>query len=900
MNNTELFLIDGSSFLYRAYHALKPMHTKEGIPVNAVYGFCRMLKKLIDQRKPAYLIVVWDSPGKTERHGILPTYKAKRLVSPHDLHTQKDIIQDIIQHIGIYQLIEPGYEADDLMASAAQKFRTLVDRVVLVTTDKDLAQIVDEEIVLYDSFKEEFLDVAAVTAKFGVPPYKLPIYFALVGDTSDNIPGAPGIGPKTAIQLVQQVQSLNELYERIDAVASPRVAELIRKHKDLVYLSEELFRLRAVPITVTLDACAYNPVQWQRAGSLFARLNFTSLLKDIKTTGAQGGIPFAQRYGYTFTTVTTEDALKALCIAIRTTQHCAVDTECTGTLHPYATTLVGISFCYQIGSAYYLPIGHTTNETQLHKDLIMRYVKPVLEDTSIKKYLHNAKFDILVLSHYGITVRGLSHDTMLAASLVSQDGERVGLKFLSTRYFNEEMTSFTEVLAHAQTKTIAAVPIAQATDYAAADAHQTCKLVPLLQKMLVDKSQVSLYTTLELPLIPILCSMEQIGMIVDTAQLKSISVALEQELQQLTLTIEELCGVARGALNLNSPKQLEKLLFYDLKLTPLKKTSGKTAYSTDQEVLTELARAHPVPRYIIRYRELFKLKSTYVDALPAYVNPDTQRIHTNFSQVATATGRLASSDPNLQNIPASGSYGLAIRSAFIAPPGHTLLSADYSQIELRVLAYFSQDPLLVNAFLHNHDIHVETAARLFEVAATDVTQEQRQLGKRINFSILYGLSPYGLSKDLNIPYKEAERYIEKYFSEYAQVALWMDSIIAETKEHGYVTTLYGRRRYIPGIYEKNKPLYEAACRVAINTKAQGTAAEIMKQGMINVDNALHRINADTQLLLQIHDELLLAVALEQITSVERLVTHTLESVVQWNVPLHITTRTGNNWGRVSK
>ena len=530
-----------------------------------------------------------------------------------------------------------------------------------------------------------------------------------------------------------------------------------------------------------------------------------------------------------------------------------------------------------------MPFAHVTFENQLIKEEIVAALQPIFNDSSIKKYFHNAKFDLHVLAQAGLIIKGFAFDTLVAANLIVKEWQRIGLKYLSEYYFDEPMLSYEEVVKNNKYKNFSYVPLELATTYAASDAHQTLRLVPLLEKELKHEK------------------MENRGIYLDVKQLEELNKRVTLEIKSLEAQIILLAGEKYREINLNSPRQIEHLLFVELQLPPQKKSAKGTSYSTDQEVLEALAAIHPIPGLLLRYRELFKLKSTYIDALPTYVNPKTGCVHTTYSQTAVATGRLSSYDPNLQNIPADSSgYGIEIRAAFKPQKGHVFLSADYSQIELRVLAHLSQDKNLIDAFLAGHDIHAQTASRLFDVPLALVSNEQRQIGKRINFSILYGLTPYGLSKDLDIPFKEAKHYIEKYFAQYPGVQEWMEKVIVECKHTGYVQTLWGHRRYVPTIHEKNRVMYEEARRIAINTVAQGTAADIMKIGMINLDRALKEQGLDAHLVLQIHDELLISVAESEKDRVEKLAQSILQSVVEWEIPLLVTTRFGSDWKEVTK
>ena len=903
-----LFLIDGSSFLYRAYYGLKPLHSPSGMAVQAVFSFCRMMKKMMDLYKPEYVALVWDSKGKTTRHAIFEGYKATRQAPPSDIFEQKEHIIQFADLIGMLQVQQSGIEADDLMFSLAKDWMDSSTQdqeksVVFVTLDKDMGQALTlgQQIYLLDAFKDQFFDAAEMQQKMGVPVEKMPFYFALLGDASDNIPGVKGIGKKTAVDLVNQFDSLEDMYDRLHEIKKAGVKTALLENKDNAFLSFQLFLLQYVPLHMSSEQLLFDPHNWKKARPLFEELGFKSLLvtagetKEERAKEVQDKI--AHWKTYDFITVTTTEQLHEMCEYLKKEGAFALDTETTG-LSPLAVDLVGISFSCDKGVAYYVPCGHKTGEQQLSCDEILTALKPILESSQYKKYLHNAKYDMLVLSSHGIELAGVALDTLVGANLIIKEWQSAGLKKLSHAFFDEDMLTFDEVMKSGKYKDFSFVPVELASLYSCADSYQTYRLVAVIEGAFKqDQKLHDLYIKIEHPLIEVLYEMEKEGVNLDVHLLHELDQKVVADLAVIDAEIAHVVG--KEKINLNSPAQMEHLLFDVLQLPPQKKSpTGK--YSTDAEVLKILATMHPVPALIIKYRELSKLKNTYIDALPTYVNKKTDRVHTTFSQTSVATGRLASSNPNLQNIPADASgYGIEVRAAFVAGPGRMFVSADYSQIELRVLAYLSQDSNLLSAFSSGHDIHAETAARLFDVPLTAVTHEQRQLGKRINFSILYGLTPYGLSKDLNIPFKDAKKYIERYFEQYPDVSTWMESIIEFAKKHGYVETHWGRRRYIPTIYEKNRTMYEEACRVAINTVAQGTAAEIMKLGMLAVDKALKQQCKDSCIVLQIHDELIVSVPEADAQAVEELVKRTLESVVQWDVPLEVSTCSGADWKKIT-
>ena len=898
-----IFLIDGSSYLYRAYYALKPLHTLSGVPVQGVYSFCRMIKKLINQFNPEYMALVWDAPGKTTRHQMYQDYKSTRQEPPSDLFEQKKFIVTFADLIGLKQLEVPGIEADDLMYSLAKERTKESDSVVFITSDKDMAQALSDKVIMYDTFKDILLDAKKFEELKGYPVSKVPFYFSMLGDASDNIPGVRGVGKKGAFEVVQQFDSLEELYANLDAIKKPRMKKAFEENKENAFLSRDLFLLQYHPTNLHKEDLAFDAHNWKQARPLFKELNFKTLLTQIdKETGQDVApdVPAEKKMiKYDFKTIVKKEALENVVKILKEKKVCAIDTETTG-IDPLKNEVVGISLAWDATTACYIPFGHKTGEVQLSQQEVIAMLKPVLEDPTIKKYLHHTKFDQKVLWHAGITLQGVAFDSLIAAKIVHKEWEKVGLKRLSERYFKEPMLTYKDVVKDNKFQNFCAVPLQLATRYAAADALQTFKLVPLLQEKLKAENLESLYYEVELPLSQLLFTMETTGIRLDTNQLVTLNRKVTEELSVMKEQIAVLAGKAHAGINLNSPQQVEQLLFYDLQLTPVKKSRKTKRFSTDASVLRVLAKEHPIAGLILRYRELAKLKSTYIEALPNYVLPKTNKIHTSYSQTMVATGRLSSASPNLQNIPTDDGYGVAIRDAFKPEDGHVFISADYSQIELRVLAQLSQDKNLQEAFLRNKDIHSQTAAGLFKTPLEQVTQQQRQIGKRINFSILYGLTAYGLAKDLEISQTQAKEYITTYFAQYPQVREWMLQVVEETKDHGYVSTMLGRRRYIPAIYEGNQNLYNEACRVAINTRAQGTAADIMKMGMINLKKAFAEHNINAHILLQIHDELLLSVPEEQKERAQEITKQVLESVVDWSVPLQVTTRIGASWKEVTK
>lgn len=893
-----IFLIDGSSFLYRAYYGMRPLHTADGKPVQAVYSFCRMIKKLIDRFKPEQIALVWDSKGKTERHEIFAEYKATRQAAPSDLFEQKEKIIEFADLIGLKQVAQVGVEADDLLASLAQDLTSAGYQIVLLTSDKDMFQLLNDQVIVFDAFKDEFVTRETYEAKLGFPVSQIPFYFALLGDSSDNIPGVKGVGAKGASDLVKQFKNLDELYTQIRQVDKAKTRQALIDSKDNAYLSLNLFSLRYHVLNLKAQDLCFKIDHWQNARQLFTQLDFKSLLRELgegaDASPKQPGEFFADLKNYKFLPITNESNLIQLCEKLKTNLF-AIDTETTG-LDVFNEQLVGISLCYEPGLAYYIPLAHKNIEGQLSTTLVWQYLKPILENDNYPKCVHNTKFDQHVFQTAGVKLTGVVFDTMLAASLVTEEWQRVGLKQLSQRYLGDDMLSFQDLIKTHKVKNFSEVGLDLAVKYAAADAHQTLLLYHLFKDKLVQDGVADLFYKIEMPLAQILFQMEQAGIYLNKTILAELGLEISHKIREIEEQINNLVELGDG-FNLNSPRQVEELLFSKLNLPTQKKSEARTSYSTDQEVLEVLAELHPVPKLLLKYRELYKLKTTYIDALPNSVSAHDGKIHTSFSQISTATGRLASSDPNLQNIPVAGE-GSRVRAAFEAQAGQLFLSVDYSQIELRVLAYLSQDLNLLQAFQDNVDIHTLTACSLFDVAPFAVNHEMRQLGKKINFSVLYGLTPYGLSKDLKISLNDAKKYITKFFAQYPGVQKWMDEVVLKATSCGYVTTFWGRKRYVPGLQEKNKNMYDAARRIAVNTVVQGTAAELVKKGMLALNQVLNQLQA--KMLLQIHDELLISGPKDQIELIRQQVEQILETIVDWNVPLLVTTRLGDNWQEISK
>lgn len=933
IKKSALFLIDGSYILYRSYYGMRPLQNSSGVPVQAVYGFCRAVKKLIDMFDPKYLSIVWDSKGKTFRSQVFEAYKATRDSAPSDLFEQKKYITKFADLIGIKQVAKSGYEADDLIASMAQDDNA--EQVVIIGADKDLLQLLSDRIIIYDPFKEEIVDKKSFKKQRGYGPEKVPFYHSLLGDASDNIPGVKGIGKKGATDLVLQFDSLDDLYNNLDKVEKDRTRKLLEEGKENAYLSLKLFLLGTHNLTVNTDGFEFDKNNYVNAAPLFEELEFKSLLNDLKkmfgkkevesslkiepivgietddiqmslfgqpAVKVEAGVK-KEKLSWKCHTVFTYADLDSLIKNLENSQEIAIDTETTG-LRPLQNELVGISLAFNTKEAFYIPFSHKDNSVkQLNRNLVLEKLKPVFLSKKIKKIMHHAKFDLLALKHYGADVDNVTFDTLIAASLLRKENDKINLKILSATYLNEPMSTFEQVMQK-KYKDFSDVPLDRAAEYAAYDSLQTFKLKPVLeQKLKKIKELYKLFTKIEMPLSFVLFKMELEGISLDVKKLEEIGKDIEIDLNKVKSKIFGMIESGHAEkwkeINLSSPQQVQEFLFDELKLPVLKKTlKGKR--STGEEVLVKLSEVHPIPGLILQYRELMKLSSTYVEPLIKEVNPRTGRIHTSFSQTLVKTGRLSSSNPNMQNIPVGSEHGLKIRSAFTARKGCVFLAADYSQVELRVLAHMSKDKNLLNAFNNNIDIHSQTSAQIFDVPIEEVTHEQRQVGKRINFSIIYGLTPYGLSQDLGIKPSQAKEYIDKYFETYKDVAKWIEHTIEKAKEIGYVQTLMGRRRYVSGLQEKNKNLYQAAARVATNSPVQGSSAEILKEAMINIVKIFEDKGLNSKIILQIHDELVLEVPNDEVDMVQKIITKEMETVVNWKIPLVVASKVGKNWALVTK
>lgn len=874
----KLYLIDGNSYVYRAFYAIRGLQNSKGFPTNAIYGFTNMLLKIIKEKKPDGIAISFDSPVPTERHRLFEAYKAQRPETPNDLIRQIPYIRRIIDAFNINVFEMPGYEADDILCTIAKKASEKGMDVFIVTADKDMLQIINHGISIYDPVKDRILDSEYVKERYGITPERIPELMALAGDSVDNIPGVKGIGEKTAQELLKDFGSLDELLKHPERIKKERIRRLIEENVDQIKMSRELSIIRAdVPLSFGLSDFYVKEPNWQALLTLFRDLEFVSLMKLIPTTESMRE----------YETLIEMDRLNALVSKIG--RSFSVDIETTGR-DTLRDVIVGIALCANKGKAHYVPLSHSYEgvHTQIDKEDCLRTLRIIFENKDIQKIGHNLKFDISFLRREGLNVSGMLYDTMIASYLLNPNRPNHNLEEVAFEYLSYRKKTFPEIIG--KRASFADVPIEEATVYAAEDAALAYELKDILFPKLEEEGLDKVYRDIEMPLINVLIDMEMAGFLIDTEKMRDMSKEIERELESIKRRIYFLAG---AEFNINSPKQLSKVLFHSLGLKPGKKT--KTGFSTELSVLEELAEFHELPREILNYRSLSKLKSTYTDVLPSLVNPITGRVHTSFNQTVTATGRLSSSEPNLQNIPIKGEWGRRIREAFIAAPGNLIISSDYSQIELRILAHLSGDRSLIEAFQSGVDIHAKTASELFNVDINSVTQDMRRVAKTVNFGIVYGISPFGLSEALNISREEAKQYIANYFERHREVKDYIEMTLKDASERGFVKTMFGRKRHIPELKSKTTSTRQLGERLAVNSPIQGTAADIIKVAMINIWQTIKDKGLKTKMILQVHDELVFEVPEDEIDVVARLVKEKMEGVVKLTVPLRVESGIGKNW-----
>ncbi len=909
-----VILVDGSSYLYRAFHALPPLTNSKGKPTGAVKGVINMMRRLQKDYPESTHVVVFDAKGKTFRDEMYDQYKANRPPMPDDLRLQIEPIHNIIRAMGMPMLVIEGVEADDVIGTLALQATATEQPVVISTGDKDIAQMVNEHIVMENTMTNTVMDREGVLEKFGIPPELIIDYLALLGDKSDNIPGVPGVGEKTALGLLQGIGGLDDIYACLDEVAglafrgAKTMAPKLEEHKELAYLSYRLATIKTdVEMELSIGELQNGEADNSALLALFKDMEFKTWIAELEDGGPVGAAastdpdqsqepsaapkaPVEKDYQ----TVLTQDELNQWLSKIAKAELVAVDTETTS-LDYMKAELVGVSVAVEPGQAAYIPFGHDYlgAPEQLDKDSVLEQLKPLLEDPSIKKVGQNLKYDMSVLAQHGINLQGIAFDTMLESYVFDSVATRHDMDSLAEKYLEETCISFSEVAGKGAAQlTFNQVALEQAAPYAAEDADITLRLHQCLwPKVQAQPTLETVFNDLELPLLPVLSKIERTGALVDDTLLFQQSQELAERLAELETQAWDLAG---QQFNLASPKQLGEILFEKLEIPVLKKTA-KGAPSTKEEVLQELALDYPLPKVLLEHRGLAKLKSTYTDKLPTMINPVSKRIHTSYHQAGTATGRLSSSDPNLQNIPVRTPEGRRVRQAFIPATGCKMVAADYSQIELRIMAHLSEDPSLLKAFAEGQDIHRATAAEVFAVATEEVTADMRRSAKAINFGLIYGMSAFGLARQLNIGRKQAAEYIELYFERYPGVQSYMNNIRHSAAELGYVETFFGRRLYLPEISSRNGMRRQAAERTAINAPMQGTAADIIKLAMIHVDDWLTSTELQSRMIMQVHDELVLEVPESELEMVSQGLIEKMEHAVELLVPLVVDVGVGNNW-----
>ncbi|OGP61466.1 MAG: DNA polymerase I [Deltaproteobacteria bacterium RBG_13_49_15] len=882
-----LYLIDGSAYIHRAYHAIRTLSNSRGLPTNAVFGFTRMIIKLVEDKKPSYIVVLFDAKGPTFRHRLYDDYKANRPPLPEELIVQIPYIKKITEAFNFKIIEMPGYEADDLIGTLARQAEESGFDVIMVTGDKDFMQLVSEKSTIWDPMKEKSTNIGVILNEFGIPPEQLVDVMGLAGDASDNIPGVPGIGQKTAVSLIKRFRSLETLYEHIQEVSQARQRENLIRYKEQAFLSKKLATIDTqAPISFNPEQFQLQHPDRQQLARLFKALEFRQLQQVFPESSDLS----QKRY----LPIQDLSALSALISKLKEAGLFSLDTETTSQ-DPMLAQLVGMSFSVAPNEAFYIPLGHSalSSDKQLNIELVLNRLKPILEDSKIRKIGQNIKYDWIVLNRYGIDLAGVIFDTMLASYLIDPTKRAHNLDQIALDFLDHKKISYQDITVKGKRSfPFSEVLLEDATRYACEDADITLMAYQTLNPKLREMGLFDLFETVEMPLVSVLKRMEMAGICVDRERLALLSKSFEYQLEVIE---SQIYSVAGQEFNIHSSQQLGQILFEKLGLPVQKKTKKKTAFSTDMEVLTSLAPRHELPALVLRHRTLAKLKSTYVDALLEMIHPETGRIHTSFNQTITATGRLSSSEPNLQNIPIRTDEGREIRSAFISRSGWHLLSADYSQIELRILAHYSDDAILIDAFINGEDIHARTAAEVFQMFPSMVTPELRRQAKVINFGIIYGMSPFGLSRELGISRKMAQTYIEHYFSRYKGVKQFIEQTIDEARKTGRVNTLLGRIRFLPDITSANASVRQFAERAAINTPIQGTAADLIKMSMIKTDAALIENGLKSAMLLSVHDELVLEVPPDELETTRNMVKQVMEGIWELKVPLKVNLSVGHNW-----
>lgn len=888
-NAKQLILIDGSSYLFRAYHALPPLTTSSGQPTGAVYGVINMIKKLMNTNQFDYFAVVFDPKGKTFRHQLFPAYKANRTKMPDELRVQIAPLFELIKAMGLPLIIQDGVEADDVIGTLAVYAEKHGIKTLVSTMDKDMAQLVNDKITLINTMNDRILDIKGVKEKFGVTPKQMIDYLALMGDTSDNIPGIPKVGEKTAAKWLEEYGSLDNIIKHANEITG-KVGENLRAHLDNLKLSRELVTILCdVKLNVELPQLKIGEKNTEKLREIFSQLEFTKWLRELDDAKPQSHSTTQSHYH----TIQDEKSFDEFFTRLENAKEFALDTETTS-LDAMSAELVGMSFSVKEKKAVYIPfMHHDENAQQLNREKILKKLTSILHNKNKIIIGQNLKYDYKILKNHGVTIESPMEDTLLESYVLNSTSSRHDLDTLALKYLSHNTIKFEDVAGKgAKQITFDYVSIPVATNYAAEDADIALQLHhTLMKKIEHEKWCEKVLREIEWPLMPILANMEFHGVLIDADMLKKQSEELLIRISELEKRVYHL---AKQEFNLGSPKQLQEILFQQMKLPVLKKTPTG-APSTDEEVMQELALDFELAKHIVEFRQLSKLKSTYTDALPALINKKTGRVHTSYNQAVTSTGRLSSTNPNLQNIPIRTEEGRKIRQAFIAPKNCKIVSADYSQIELRIMAHLSKDPGLLKAFEKKQDIHAATAAEVFNVDIHDVTHDMRRSAKVINFGLLYGMSAFGLAKQLGVAREQAQQYMDLYFTRYPNVHGYMEKSRAFAKKNGYVETLFARRLFIPDINASNHMRKMAAERAAINAPLQGTAADIIKLAMICIDEKIKKNKLPMSMIMQVHDELVFEVEKNAVPEMCDVIKHCMENAFKMEVPLEIAIGVGDNW-----
>ena len=888
-----LILVDGSSYFFRAFHALPPLTNSKGQPTGAIYGVANMIKRLMKTYEPEKMAVVFDAKGKTFRDDLYKEYKANRPPMPEDLYSQFQPLVQVLEAMGLPILTIKGVEADDVIGTLCEQAISKNQHIIVSTGDKDMAQLVNEKVTLINTMSDKTMDISGVEEKFGVKPSQIIDYLALMGDKSDNIPGVPKCGPKTAAKWLNEYKTLENLKQHADEIGG-KIGENLRESLEQLSLSKKLVTIKTdVELPVSLSELNKSPQDTARLIELTKEYEFKSWLKELLDTESGQSSEdnnTSSQDEFEFDVVTTSKQLDTLINQMLADDVICLDTETTS-LDAMQAQIVGLSFKSQSIIATYIPLAHTEQTKQLNRNETLEALKPIFESSTIKKIGQNLKYDYTVLCNHGIRLQGIAFDTMLESYVLNSTASRHDMDSLALKYLGKKTIGFKDVAGSgAKQLRFDDIPIEKAAPYAAEDAAITYELHDVLYPKL-DESLKTVFHEIEMPLMQVLATMEQTGVLIDEQTLDTQGTRLEKEIESLQ---EEAYSITGRSFNLNSPKQLLEILFHEQELPVLAKTP-KGQPSTAESVLQELALEYRLPAIILKYRSLSKLVSTYIHALPKRIHPETGRVHTSYNQAVAATGRLSSSEPNLQNIPIRTEEGRMIRRAFIAPEEHVLLALDYSQIELRIMAHLSQDKSLLHAFENDLDIHTATASEIFDIDLNAVTDNQRRSAKAVNFGLIYGMSAYGLAKQIGVERSEAQSYIDRYFKRYPGVLDYMERTRKQAHEDGYVETVFGRRLYLPEINSRNHMRKTAAERTAINAPMQGTAADIIKKTMIAVENRIDTEKPAAKMIMQVHDELIFEVREKDIEAIKEKIKDIMENSVKLSVPLKVSAGVGNNW-----